>query len=220
MSGLLRRNVRSAQETRNEIDHASFNREMERCSLSRSSLSSSSSTSVNANSSRSQGYGPNNLRILERPNAPEAGDLPCVMAPKLQPAVEQERILVTTNIFPLEVEDRVVYRYDVTVSGVVPPGTRDSSKKDLVSASRLDPNRQRMCILLLRTALEKYRELREGEWLYDARSTLFANQPIDTKTVIIIIVIALLFYIVWLRFVGSLYAVSHVCECAEIGEIR
>lgn len=37
------------------------------------------------------------------------------MAPKLPPAKVQQSVTVTTNIFPLVVEDRLVYRYDVRV---------------------------------------------------------------------------------------------------------
>lgn len=35
------------------------------------------------------------------------------MAPKLPPARQRETVIVKTNIYPLEVESRIVYRYDV-----------------------------------------------------------------------------------------------------------
>uniref|UniRef100_A0A0N5AXQ1 DUF1336 domain-containing protein n=1 Tax=Syphacia muris TaxID=451379 RepID=A0A0N5AXQ1_9BILA len=38
---------------------------------------------------------------------------PCIMAKKLPPAPQKVTVVVTTNIFPLDVENRIVYRYDV-----------------------------------------------------------------------------------------------------------
>lgn len=74
----------------------------------------------------------------ERPSQQQQqqqGPTPCVLAPKLPPAQQRETVLVTTNVFPLEVENRVVYRYDVRMMA----SRRDTSKervRDLCKGDR------------------------------------------------------------------------------------
>lgn len=72
----------------------------------------------------------------ERPlQQQQHGPTPCVLAPKLPPAQQRETVLVTTNVFPLEVENRVVYRYDVRMMA----SRRDTSKervRDLCKGDR------------------------------------------------------------------------------------
>uniref|UniRef100_A0A9J2PLL4 Piwi domain-containing protein n=1 Tax=Ascaris lumbricoides TaxID=6252 RepID=A0A9J2PLL4_ASCLU len=102
-----------------------------------------------------------------------------VMAPKLPPAKVQQSVTVTTNIFPLVVEDRLVYRYDVRVEAE--PLATGGRIIDLCRGS--DPDRQRKCMLLLRLALEQYRRAREMAYVYDLSTTLFTNRPLDLKEV-------------------------------------
>ncbi|VDM43862.1 unnamed protein product [Toxocara canis] len=103
----------------------------------------------------------------------------CVMAPKLPPAKVQQSVKLITNTFPLEIEDRLVYRYDVRVSAQsLSTGGRVI---DLCRGS--DTDRQRKCMLLLRLALERYGRAREMAYIYDLSSTLFTNEQLDLKEV-------------------------------------
>nr|AEF32756.1 CSR-1 [Ascaris suum] len=119
----------------------------------------------------------------ERPlQQQQHGPTPCVLAPKLPPAQQRETVLVTTNVFPLEVENRVVYRYDVRMMA----SRRDTSKervRDLCKGDRDDSEvtmRHHKCMLLLRRAMELYRILNEeSAYIYDLTSTLFTNAPLD-----------------------------------------
>ncbi|VDM97120.1 unnamed protein product [Thelazia callipaeda] len=136
------------------------------------------------------------------------GPSPCLMAPKLPPAVQREKVFVKTNVFPLEIESRVVYRYDVRMYAsrvdTSQERTRDLCRGDrdeYVSAFKFirfhlksgnvstEPVcmlscgitlRHRKCMLLMRRALELYRVLNENAaYLYDLSSTLFTNEPIN-----------------------------------------
>ncbi|VDN31426.1 unnamed protein product [Gongylonema pulchrum] len=103
------------------------------------------------------------------------------MAPKLPPAEQRETVFVKTNIYPLEVENRIVYRYDVRIY-VSRAGTSKERPVDLCKGERDDAEvtlRHRKCMLLLRRALQLYRVLSEsGAYLYDLSSTLFTNEPL------------------------------------------
>ncbi|VDM49378.1 unnamed protein product [Toxocara canis] len=124
------------------------------------------------------------LRVQQPQHQQQHGPTPCVLAPKLPPAKQRETVLVTTNVFPLEVENRVVYRYDVRMVA----SRRDTSKervRDLCKGDRDDAEvtmRHHKCMLLLRRGLELYRVLSEqGAYIYDLSSTLFTNEPIDKE---------------------------------------
>ncbi|EJW86067.1 piwi domain-containing protein, partial [Wuchereria bancrofti] len=107
---------------------------------------------------------------------------PCLMAPKLSPAHQRETVIVKTNIYPLEVGNQTVYRYDVRMYA----SRADTSKEritDLCRGERDDSGvtlRHQKCMLLMRRALELYRVLNEsGAYLYDLSSTLFTNEPLN-----------------------------------------
>ncbi|VDN45714.1 unnamed protein product [Gongylonema pulchrum] len=57
------------------------------------------------------------------------------MAPKLPPAEQRETVFVKTNIYPLEVENRIVYRYDVRIY-VSRAGTSKERPVDLCKGER------------------------------------------------------------------------------------
>ncbi|KAK6108755.1 Piwi domain family protein [Brugia pahangi] len=107
---------------------------------------------------------------------------PCLMAPKLPPARQRETVIVKTNIYPLEVGNQIVYRYDVRMYA----SRADTSKErttDLCRGERDDSGvtlRHQKCMLLMRRALELYRVLNEsGAYLYDLSNTLFTNEPLN-----------------------------------------
>uniref|UniRef100_A0A915PLY5 Piwi domain-containing protein n=1 Tax=Setaria digitata TaxID=48799 RepID=A0A915PLY5_9BILA len=129
---------------------------------------------------------------------------PCLMAPKLPPARQREKVLVKTNIYPLEVESRIVYRYDVRMyasrADTSKERTTDLCKGDkddfcfvkfevrsvLDMTTRIGSSnvslRHQKCLLLMRRALELYRVLNEsGAYLYDLASTLFTNEPLNKE---------------------------------------
>ncbi|VDK89144.1 unnamed protein product, partial [Onchocerca ochengi] len=108
----------------------------------------------------------------------------CLMAPKLPPARQRETVRVKTNIYPLEVGSRIVYRYDVRIYAI----RADTSKEritDLCRGANDDSGvtlRHQKCMLLMRRALELYRVLNEsGAYLYDLSSTLFTNEPLNKE---------------------------------------
>ncbi|VDO45824.1 unnamed protein product [Onchocerca flexuosa] len=122
----------------------------------------------------------------------------CLMAPKLPPARQRETVRVKTNIYPLEVGNRIVYRYDVRIYA----SRADTSKERITDLCRGDNDeylssvvsdndvvsgvtlRHQKCMLLMRRALELYRVLNEsGAYLYDLSSTLFTNEPLNKELV-------------------------------------
>lgn len=58
----------------------------------------------------------------------------CIMAPKLPPALQRETVIVKTNIYPLEVGNRIVYRYDVKMYG----SRVDTSKEQITDLCKGD----------------------------------------------------------------------------------
>ncbi|KAL3985659.1 Piwi domain family protein [Acanthocheilonema viteae] len=109
---------------------------------------------------------------------------PCIMAPKLPPAHQRETVIIKTNVYPLEVVNRIVYRYDVRMYA----SRADTSKertRDLCKGDRDDSGvtvRHQKCMLLMRRALELYRVLNEsGAYLYDLSNTLFTNEPLNKE---------------------------------------
>ncbi|OZC07590.1 hypothetical protein X798_05385 [Onchocerca flexuosa] len=108
----------------------------------------------------------------------------CLMAPKLPPARQRETVRVKTSIYPLEVGNRIVYRYDVRIYA----SRADTSKERITDLCRGDNDdsgvtlRHQKCMLLMRRALELYRVLNEsGAYLYDLSSTLFTNEPLNKE---------------------------------------
>ncbi|MCP9264561.1 Worm-specific Argonaute WAGO-new2 [Dirofilaria immitis] len=108
----------------------------------------------------------------------------CLMAPKLPPACQRETVIIKTNIYPLEVGSRIVYRYDVRIYA----SRADTSKEQTTDLCRGDKDdsgvtlRHQKCMLLMRRALELYRVLNEnGAYLYDLSSTLFTNEPLNKE---------------------------------------
>uniref|UniRef100_A0A0R3RXD5 Piwi domain-containing protein n=1 Tax=Elaeophora elaphi TaxID=1147741 RepID=A0A0R3RXD5_9BILA len=107
---------------------------------------------------------------------------PCIL-PQLPPANVQENVFVKTNVYALEITDRIVYRYDVRIeacSGI--PHTANAAKISLCRGKQ-DPHRAKKCMVLIEMALKKYRQLNEFAYAYDLSSTLFTNQPLDLKEV-------------------------------------
>uniref|UniRef100_A0A8R1U430 Piwi domain-containing protein n=1 Tax=Onchocerca volvulus TaxID=6282 RepID=A0A8R1U430_ONCVO len=103
--------------------------------------------------------------------------------PRLSPAKIQQKIIAKTNIYPLEIIDRIVYRYDVRIEACSErPHTVNAAKIDLCRG-RQDPFRAKKCMFLINMALRRYRQLREFAYAYDMTSTLFTNQSLDLKEV-------------------------------------
>ncbi|CAG9533854.1 unnamed protein product [Cercopithifilaria johnstoni] len=108
----------------------------------------------------------------------------CIMTPKLPPACQRETVIVRTNIYPLEVGNRTVYRYDVRMYA----NRADTSKEqttDLCKGDRDDSGmivRHQKCMLLMRRVLELYRILKDGgAYLYDLSNTLFTNEQLNKE---------------------------------------
>ncbi|VDO37306.1 unnamed protein product [Onchocerca flexuosa] len=102
--------------------------------------------------------------------------------PRLSPAKIQQKIIVKTNIYPLEIIDRIIYRYDVRIEACSERPRTVAAKIDLCRG-RQDPFRARKCMFLINMALRRYRQLREFAYAYDMTSTLFTNQSLDLKEV-------------------------------------
>ncbi|VDN59873.1 unnamed protein product [Dracunculus medinensis] len=102
----------------------------------------------------------------------------CEMAKKLAPAVGKRNILITTNLFPLEIENLTVFRYDVQLFTIKKSG----EKRDICRGERDDYSmtvRHRKCMLLVRLAFELYNLISDSAaYLYDMSNTIFTNQPI------------------------------------------
>ncbi|VDK89038.1 unnamed protein product [Litomosoides sigmodontis] len=116
-----------------------------------------------------------NARILSNRSA-------CIL-PQLQPANIQEKVLVKTNVYVLEVTDRIVYRYDVRMEACSGrPHTANATKVNLCCGKQ-DPYRAKKCMFLIDMALRRYRQLNEFAYAYDLSSTLFTNEQLDLKEV-------------------------------------
>ncbi|VDK76322.1 unnamed protein product [Litomosoides sigmodontis] len=130
-------------------------------------------------------YRKNHIRLADDCNMlPNRGPPQCIMAPKLPPACQRETVIVKTNIYPLEIGNRIVYRYDVRMYA----SRTDTSKEwttDLCRGEGDDSGmivRHHKCMLLMRRALELYRILNErGAYLYDLANTLFTNEPLNEE---------------------------------------
>ncbi|KAL3995126.1 Piwi domain family protein [Acanthocheilonema viteae] len=107
---------------------------------------------------------------------------PCIL-PKLPPAKIQQKVIVKTNVYALEITDRIVYRYDVRIETCCGrPRTANVVKVNLCHGKQ-DPYRAKKCMFLIDMALRRYRQLNEFAYAYDSSSTLFTNQSLDLKEV-------------------------------------
>ncbi|CAG9529463.1 unnamed protein product [Cercopithifilaria johnstoni] len=107
---------------------------------------------------------------------------PCIL-PQLPRANIQQKVIVRTNVYVLEITDRIVYRYDVRIEAYSGrPHTANSAKVNLCRGKQ-DPYRAKKCMFLIDMALRRYRQLNEFAYAYDLSSTLFTNQPLDLKEV-------------------------------------
>lgn len=56
----------------------------------------------------------------------------CTVLPRLSPAKIQQKVNVKTNVYALEITDRIVYRYDVRIEACPGrPHTASATKIDL-----------------------------------------------------------------------------------------
>ncbi|KAM3718731.1 putative ATP-dependent RNA helicase [Dirofilaria immitis] len=106
-----------------------------------------------------------------------------IMLPRLSPAKIQQKVIIKTNVYPLEITDRIIYRYDVVIEACSErPHTANAARVDL-RRGRQDPYRAKKCMRLIDMALQRYQQLREFAYAYDSSSTLFTNQSLDLKEV-------------------------------------
>ncbi|MCP9262319.1 putative ATP-dependent RNA helicase DDX49 [Dirofilaria immitis] len=97
-----------------------------------------------------------------------------IMLPRLSPAKIQQKVIIKTNVYPLEITDRIIYRYDVVIEAC-------SERPHTANAAR--PLSSQKCMRLIDMALQRYQQLREFAYAYDSSSTLFTNQSLDLKEV-------------------------------------
>ncbi|VDN21696.1 unnamed protein product [Gongylonema pulchrum] len=100
---------------------------------------------------------------------PRAGPSPaCLLASKLPPADQRETVFIKTNVYPLEVESRMVYRYDVRMytsrAGTSKERTRDLCQGDKDECSRMVYRYDvRMYTSRAGTSKERTRDLCQGD---------------------------------------------------------
>ncbi|KAK6104754.1 Piwi domain family protein [Brugia pahangi] len=139
----------------------------------------------------------------------------CTIFPRLPPAKIQQKVIVKTNVYALEITDRTVYRYDVRIEACSgKPHTANATKIDLCRGKQ-DPYRAKKCMLLIDMALRRYRQLNEFAYAYDFSSTLFTNQPLDLKEVSEITISSSSVQELQQMFGSNVRISIHISECRE-----
>ncbi|KAI6212992.1 hypothetical protein M3Y94_00095900 [Aphelenchoides besseyi] len=95
------------------------------------------------------------------------------------PGVAGRKNIIDTNVYQVQIADKWVYRYDVTVMGKSTRGKdvdlTKRSESTAVIADRID-----ICRHVFRTVLEEYKSIFKNSTVYyDLQSILFTLEPID-----------------------------------------